>query len=291
MSANTSVNVAGINILNLKIYETNPPRDGFGRILNDPEKQTLPDIGLGRIQLSGIEFNNANLSHFCDFKFQFGLGISGLGVLPNPAAAIQQAISKGKNRGAAIIRKALNDLLSGFRIGINGLILVLGADKSGLIAQIIAAAKSAIATINYYTQKIAQIVEDMFVIVGLIQEVQAIIAYLNKLPDTIKALVQSCINNFTNSAQSLVTAVSNIPGAVVSSATATATAVTSSLQQSITSLQQSVQSSTVAANPALLSVVNGSTSSSDLANLVSHIASTTPTDPAGDAKSQKPETP
>jgi len=95
------------------------------------------------------------------------------------------------------------------------------------------------------------------------------------LPDRIKALVQQCILNFTNSVSTFVKQVQNIPGQVTGTINSTINNYTQGLNSSVKTLTKSLSSATTA-NPSISSIVSGSASTQDKQSLQDFIKSSHP---------------
>jgi hypothetical protein len=268
------VNVAGTNVLNLSLTESVPPKWPFGRLFNQPGVQTTSNQSRGKVEDTPIDLANVNLNHICDFKFTFQFGINLTG-LTNPAAALAQAIKNAKLRAAAVIRAALNKLVTAFRETISAVLAILGFDPSGQVSLSISLAKDVIVKINEKIKQIAQYIEDVLVYYYLIRDIQQIIAWIQSLPDKVKALIQQCLLNFQNAVQQVVTQVQAIPGQIQGSVNSVTNSLTSGLTSSLAQLQQEAKTQQGSLDPALIPIVNGSTSNSDLANLTSMFASVT----------------
>ena len=130
------------------LKEAIPPLTPIGIQTHGVNLQITPPIVRGYMNNSITNFNNINLIHSCDFRFIMPNISALLAGLPNPAAALAKAIANAKLRAAAILRKALNELIDGFRFGIKLVVDALGLDVTGYISSWISKIKKIIATVN-----------------------------------------------------------------------------------------------------------------------------------------------
>lgn len=271
-----SVNLAETNIVNFRLTETFPPMSPFAGLIGQPGVQTTPPLSRGYLTNSAINLNNFNLNRVCDFKFIFNFNLA-LGALTLPIADIIGAIRRAKLRAAAIIRASINILIGPLREAINAILSALSLDLTGVFSLSISIAKDILRQIKAITKKIAQIVEDVYVYVALVQDIIAIINWVKTLPDRIREIVQACISNFQNSIQRTINQVQSIPGQFTGQVQTAVSNATNSLNYTLNSLQQSAQQATKGTNSNILSIINGSTSSSDLDAMKIFIAQNTPT--------------
>jgi hypothetical protein len=284
---NTSVNLAGTQLVNLQISETVPPSwsTAFGGTYSTVGQQSTPKLARGIVENTGVGYTNSTLSHSCDISFVFAPGafpsLSGLTLDLSPLIA---AIQNGKLRAAAVVRAALVDIAANFRIAINAAIEILGLDPTGEISYAISKAKAIFRKINQTIKDIAQVVEDISYYYFLIQDIQQIIAWIASLPEKVKAMLQGCLTNFTNSIQNVVNQVSSIPGQIAAGVQGTTTSFTQNLTSQLNSLQQAA-STNVTINPSISNAVSGSTNVTDLQSLKDYITSNAPSQASIQAKS------
>lgn len=271
-----SVNLAGTNIVNFRLTETFPPMSPFAGLIGQPGVQTTPPLSRGYLTDSAINLSNFNLSRVCDFKFIFNFNLV-LGALTLPFNEILGAIKNAKLRAAAIIRASLNMLIRPLRVAINAILSALSLDATGIFSLSISVAKDILRKIRALTKQIAQIIEDVYVYVALVQDIIAIVNWIKTLPDRIKEIVQTCIANFQNSIQNTINQVKSIPGQFTGQAQTIANNVTSNFNMTMASLKQTADAATKGSNSNISAIINGSTSSSDLDAMKLFITQNTPT--------------
>lgn len=270
-----SVNLAGTNIVNFRLSETFPPMSPFNGMIGQPGVQTTPPLSRGYLTGSAINLNNFNLQKVCDFKFIFNFNLA-LGALTLPLNDILGAIRNAKLRAAAIIRASLNILIQPLRESINKILAALSLDLTGVFSLSISIAKDVLRQIKALTKQIAQIVEDVYVYVALVQDIIAIFNWIKTLPDRIREIVQACIFNFQNSLQSTINQVQALPDQFTGQVKTAVNNATSSFNYTLASLQQSAQQATKGTNSNISAIINGSTSSTDLEAMKLFIAQNTP---------------
>lgn len=271
-----SVNLADTNIVNFRLTESFPPRSPFAGLIGQPGVQTTPPLARGYLTDSAINLNNFNLSHVCDFKFVFNFNLV-LGALTLPVSELLAAIKNAKLRAAAIIRASLNIIIKPLREAINAILTALSLDLTGIFSLSVSIAKDVLRKIKALIKQIAQIVEDVYVYVALVQDIIAIINWIKTLPARIREIVQACIFNFQNSIQRAIDQVQSIPGQITGQAQAAVNNVTNSFNATLTSLQQTAATATQGTNSNISAIINGSTSSTDLDAMTLYIQQNTPT--------------
>jgi len=160
--------------------------------------QTLPGLSRGALKNSSLLNNNNDLSHVCDFKFDFSLGISISG-LSNPFTQIANAIKNGKMAGANAVRAAVGQLQQAFREGLKALLAALNLDPTGQISLTISVSKSLVRQLNAITDQIAQIAYDVALIQSIATNLEQIVTWIKSLPGQIQKLLQQCLTNFQTS--------------------------------------------------------------------------------------------
>jgi len=283
----SGVNLADTQLVNLKIRETVPPSwsTAFGGTYATNGQQTTPKLARGIVENTGVGYSNSTLSHSCDISFVFAPGafpnLSGLTLDLGPLIA---AIQNGKLRAAAVVRAALVEIAATFRVAINAAIEILGLDPTGEISYAISKAKAIFRKINQTIKDIAQVVEDVSYYYFLIQDIQQIVAWIQSLPAKVKAMLQGCLTNFTNSIKNVVTQIESIPGQVTSGIQGSTTSFAQNLTTQLNSLQQA-STTNVTINPSISNAVSGSTNPTDLQSLKDYITSNAPSASSVQSKS------
>ena len=178
----------------------------YGSTFQDTGQPSTPNLYRGVIANTGIQFTNNDLSHSCDIRFVLdintGIGQLLSGLLPNfsPLFAAMQA---GQNDAAKAIRGMVAKLIAGFRLAVKGIQAALNLDTSGVLSRLWSDYKQVIRKINEYIKTAAQIVYDISFVIGLVNNIQAIIKWIESLPDYLKKLLQDCLSNFTNSIKNI----------------------------------------------------------------------------------------
>lgn len=175
-----------------------------------------PDTPLtarGVVTGSGVGLTNANLSHVCDFRYQFNFSVGSIG-LTNPITAIQNAIKTGKNNAANIIRFLISKLNDEIKLALKALVTSMNLDPTGQISSIYATLKFKLDDINDFIEKIAGYVAIASTIYYLVQDINQIVTYLQSLPARFLAIVKDCIATFLNGVKAFGAAVAAMPGQV-----------------------------------------------------------------------------
>ena len=187
--ANTSILSGGV------VVQLNSPQLPKGGFYYNSGSQTTPGLARGSLVNSSLLNNNKDLSHVCDFKFDFSLGISISG-LTNPFTQIANAIKNGKMAGANAVRAAVGQLQQAFRVGIQALLAALNFDPTGQISLTISVGKSLVRKLKAITDQIAQIVYDISLVQSIVTNLQQIVTWIQSLPGQIQKLLQQCLTNF-----------------------------------------------------------------------------------------------
>lgn len=212
----SSVNLGEFGTVNFKVVENLPPNSPFGKLLDQVGVQTTPQLARGYMPGSSVNLLNNNLSHVCDFKFIFpdlSSTVGNLGLI-NPVTAIQKAMANAKLKATNRLRSLIQDVISGFRAALDGIILALGFDPTGSISFNWSKLKDIVRKINEITQFIAEKVEIVFEWIYLAQQVQQLIEWVMSLPDKIKAMLQNCLNQFGSSLKQISSSVKSIPSQI-----------------------------------------------------------------------------
>jgi len=198
------VNAAPTNISPVgAVFELKSPQLPNGGFFYTAGSQTTPGLSRGSLANASLATNNADLSHVCDFKFTFSLGLD-LGGLINPIAALQNAVKNGKMAAANAIRAAISQLQQGFRLIVTGILSALNLDPTGVASLSFSTAKYYVRLVTEAINRAAQIVYDVSLIVNLAKDLQQIITWIETLPAQLKAIVAHCLTNFKNSLNSTV---------------------------------------------------------------------------------------
>jgi hypothetical protein len=225
-------NIATTLTQNGTIFENNPPRYSWNQFFQYANDPTTPNLVRGVVANTGISFTNSDLSHACDVRFTLGLNLSDLlnGIFPD-VGILTGAVKAGKNAAANAIRSALNQLREILNISIKAIVVSLNLDVSGVLSSAFSSYKAIVREINEKLKKIAQYIYDAAFVYYLIQDIQAIIKWIETLPAEIKKIVQSCLTNFQNSLKNFG---NQIKTAVQSGQTAITQQLTGQLNQSLT---------------------------------------------------------
>jgi hypothetical protein len=290
LSINTPsfVNLPQSVIANNIITQTNAPQwpASWNGTFLTVGNQTTSGLTRGALIYTGINVTNANLTHSCDFKFQFpnlGLNLSAI----DPVAAVKKAIAKGKLAAKAAIQMAMTVLNNTFRTAMKSLLAGLGLDATGLFSTSFSVAKGVLQNINEIVNKILRYVTTASTVYYLLQDLQQVITYISNLPAQIKNILQQCLANFTNSlnsslssAQGVASQLSNLNSAVsVASAQSASTKSDANTASAIT--------------PILNSIYSGNTPSSQLINTLkvsisNTVANAPPSQGSQQSKGQSP---
>jgi len=198
LTSTSFVNLAPTQILDTGVLvELKSPKLANGFFYTSGS-QTLPGLSRGSLANSSLLNNNNDLSHVCDFKFDFSLGISISG-LTNPFTQIANAIKNGKMAGANAVRAAVGQLQQAFREGLKALLAALNFDPTGQISLTISVGKSLVRQLNAITAQIAQIAYDVALIQSIATNLEQIVTWIKSLPGQIQKLLQQCLTNFQTS--------------------------------------------------------------------------------------------
>ena len=255
------VNVAPVTVSGGFSIETNKPNwpsyytGSF--VVNGT--QTTPGLARGAMINTGVASANKNLTHTCDFNFIFKTGISLTG-LANPFASIQTSIKNGKLAGAALTRIALNLLQKEFQAALALITAALNLDITGQLSLSISVAQSILISINELIKQVAEIAFYVSLVNTLYTQLNQIVAWIQSLPDQVKALLQNCLSNFKSSIQ---TSVDSLKSAAdinqILSATLAASNTTAAVQDT--------------SNSTMNAIINGASDATTLSNFASHVSS------------------
>jgi hypothetical protein len=245
----------------------------------DPGKpgiQTVPFLARGAVQYTAINLANNNLTHACDLSLTIPNINIAIGAITQPLTDILASIKTGKNRAAAMIRAAMTVLVNTFRTALDAIIVAIGFDPTGLSNITITLGKDLARQLAAKLKSIQQYIEDAATVYFLIRDIQQIVQWVQTLPDKIKAIIQQCINNLQTSFQTIANQITNIGASLTGQVNGVTAQLAATLNTSAAALQNSVNAQNGNLDPALVPIVGGSTSNSDLANLSSYIATSYP---------------
>lgn len=245
----------------------------------DPGKagvQTVPFLARGAVQYTAINLANNNLTHACDLSLTIPSISLAIGALTQPLTDILASIKTGKNRAAAMIRASMTALINEFRTVLDEIIVAIGFDPTGISNISITLGKDLARQLAAKLKTIQQYIEDAATVYFLIRDIQQIVQWIQTLPDKIKTIIQQCIANLQKSFTTVANQINGIGASLTGQVNGVTTQLASSLNASAAALQNSVNAQNGNLDPALVPIVGGSTSNSDLANLSSYIASSYP---------------
>jgi len=248
-------------------YEGNPGKPGI---------QTVPFLARGAVQYTAINLANNNLTHACDLSLTIPNINIAIGAITQPLTDILASIKTGKNRAAAIIRASMTALINEFRTALDAIVVAIGFDPTGLSNITITLGKDLARQLSAKLKTIQQYIEDAAMYYFLIRDIQQIISWVQTLPDKIKAIIQQCINNIQTSFQTVVNQINGIGASLTGQVDGVTAQLAATLNASASALQNSVNAQNGNLDPALVPIVGGSTSNSDLANLASYISTSYP---------------
>jgi hypothetical protein len=212
-SAETTVNLGEIGTINFKIVENSPPNSPFSKLLNTAGVQTTPQMARGYVKGSIVDFLNGQTSHVCDFKFifpDFGSIIGDLGLL-SPVAAIKDAIKNAKLKATNRLRSMIQMIITGLRAVLDGVVLALGFDATGIISFNFSLLKKIVRQINAVTKKIAMVVESVLEWVFLAQQIIQLVNWVKSLPAKLQQMLKDCLTQFGNSITQVAKQIQSIP--------------------------------------------------------------------------------
>ena len=215
---NTLVNLGEIGTINFKIVENSPPNSIFSKLLNTAGVQTTPQMARGYVKGSIVDFLNGQTAHVCDFKFIFPDLTSIIGELGlvSPVAAIRDAIKNAKLKAANRLRSMIQMIITGLRTVLDGVILALGFDATGIISFNFSLLKKIVRQINAITKKIAMVVEAVLEWVFLAQQIVQLINWIKTLPAKLQQMLKDCLTQFGNSITQVATQIKSIPEQIAS---------------------------------------------------------------------------
>ena len=210
---NTLVNLGEIGTINFKIVENSPPNSILSKLLNTAGVQTTPQMARGYVKGSIVDFLNGQTSHVCDFKFIFPDLASIIGELGlvSPVAAIKDAIKNAKLKATNRLRSMIQMIITGLRAVLDGVILALGFDATGIISFNFSLLKKIVRQINAITKKIAMVVEAVLEWVFLAQQIVQLINWVKSLPAKLQQMLKDCLTQFGNSITQVAKQIQSIP--------------------------------------------------------------------------------
>lgn len=217
--------------------------------LNRPTK--IPPVAYGDLEKSLIASANLNLAHACDFKFQMNFGID-FASLINPVSEFSRAIKRGKNRATQLIRGFISFLTDSLQKLMQGVVLSVSLDPSGVLSSWFSKIKKSIEEANALIKQIAQFIEDAAFIVYLVKEIQQLLEFLKSLPEKVLAIIQNCILNFTQGLDNALNQLKGIPGMAQNTFEGIFSDLQQQTQQMIADAQTELQDGTI-------SIVSGNT--------------------------------
>lgn len=202
-----------------KLYESKKPRVEPKASAMKIDRVGAPDTPANAYTANNtmLSVTNSDLIHSCDFRFLINFGDFNIGTIENPITLIKQAIANSKNAAQAIIKALLAQLLTGFRIGLKGIIVALNLDPTGNMSKIFSQVKEAIRTINYYSKLVAEYIGNAALVVSLLQQLTQIIEWIKTLPQQVLAMLKDCLSTFQNAVKAASSQIKAIPGQASSS--------------------------------------------------------------------------
>jgi len=284
----TFVNLPNSQIANNILTQVNAPQwpSTWNGTFLTVGNQTTSGLARGALIYTGVNVTNSDLTHSCDFKFQFpsiGLDFSAI----NPVAAIKKAIATGKMAAKAAIQMAMTVLNNTFRAAIKSLLAGLGLDVTGVFSLSFSVSKGVLQNINEIVNKILRYITLASTVYYLLKDLQEIINYISSLPAQLKAILQQCLANFTSSLNSSLASAQGVASQITNLQASVATATAQSA--STTANANTVSTIT----PILNSIASGNTPSPQLISAVTgaistNIANAPPSQATQQAKGQQP---
>jgi hypothetical protein len=212
--------------------------------------QTSPGLARGALTYTGVNITNTNLTHSCDFKFQFpNLGLN-FGIV-DPVAAIKKAIAKGKLAAKMAIQMAMSAMNDAFRNAMKSLLAGLGLDATGQFSLAFSVSKGTLENVNNIINKILRYITLTSLVYNLLKDLQQLITYIQSLPAQIKAILQECLAKFTNSlttsiesAKSITSQITNMTALNVANDQASGTTVNPNTASTVAPILSSLYSGT-----------------------------------------------
>lgn len=211
----TSVNMGGFNIINMKVVESAPPNSPFAKLMGLPGTQTTPSLGRGNLNSSAIALLNGNLEHACDFKFMINVDVFATFGIVNPVEAIQKAMKNAKLKATNRLKMLLKDAMKVIREGLDLVLDALGLDPSGQLSLSFQIGKDLVDKINTAIQFVAEKVEEVMEWVYFAQQIQQLINWIKSLPAKLQQLLATCLTNFTNSIKQVANQLQSIPDQII----------------------------------------------------------------------------
>ncbi len=215
MATEKSVNVGGVEILNLKVKETFPPNSLYAKLLDKPGVQTTSQLARGYMPGSAIAIMNGQTAHVCDFKFIFNVDINLFGGI-NPVTAIQNAIRRSQLKAAQRLRNLVQDAAREFRAAIDAILKAIGFDPSGQLSLYFSTGKNILRKIQETIEYIAEKLEIVLEWVFFAQQVAQLIQWIQSLPERVKNLLLSCLTQFTSSLKQIADNIKSTPEKIAS---------------------------------------------------------------------------
>jgi hypothetical protein len=208
----------------------NAPIDNTGRETNPPVNNnpgnggtTFPSLSSGLVANTIISLTNADLAHVCDFSLD----------IEKNTQLKQFIISQNQN-----IKDAKRAIM-----------LALGySDATGSYQWLIDDLKAITRALKYIQKHVIQPILDFEnLVIGYLQKLKAIIAYILSLPARFLKLLQSCLSNLYKAIANVFSDITSGTGAtssglsdVIAAAKETATALQSTVQQTALAAGQAV---------------------------------------------------
>jgi hypothetical protein len=165
----------------------NSPRLPEGVVADVKGEPSLPPTARGKVEDTGLNVSNQNLTHVCDFTNEL-------------------------QRDLALVRLEFSALMNKIRQAIRAFIASLGLDPSGEISRLVSLAKSLLRELKYIQDIIQEIVDIKNVLIEYARKVRAMIDYILSLPAKLLALLQDCLQNFLGSIASVISGLLQVPG-------------------------------------------------------------------------------
>lgn len=249
----------------------------FGGFFNTLNTQSTPTLSRGQISNTAISFNNNNLAHSCGavgvLNLQVKLELDLLTPVKQLADALQKGIKDGKKSVANVVRGEMGKIIQGLQTALKAINLALGsADATGLITLSISSAKDLARKLNDFLSFAAEMTYNVGLAIGVVQGVQELIAWIEKLPAEMQRIVQSCLTNFKNSIQQTVNNINAVPSKIESTIKSQYNTTLNTLNTSINSVKSSLNNATTGQDSVITSILNGDASSGTLDGLKTMLA-------------------
>jgi len=190
------------------------PKPIEGVVLEEQNKPSIPALGRGNKENTGISVSDQNLIHVCDIVAEMDLGIASL---------------KSKVSGLiSTIRIAIESLFDG---------LSLNPSSEGITQQ----AKMIKAKLDTLRKELKKITDEIAAVKAYIKYLQDLIDYINKLPAELQKLYAECLSQATKDLTSYTDTLKTLESA-------TTTAKTDAINQVTTALQVTENTTAVESN-------------------------------------------